>query len=299
MKSKSVIMIGLFLLLPFTATAQQQIEKTFDALRQSKAQKEVWSEHTIEKDPETGKLEGLSDIYDFLITDPQNKNLVNAIEQAFHQDEGKAYSVRTGNRGGEEHYTTLAVGNSNRGGVAIGLIKGSKYIYALFLDPEDPARQHRYAYALEWVDDGDKIRGRIAKTYATTLKYRASKKLSRTISVNGNEINIDGNSFSLGSRFPFDNSSAFDNDSIFSYGSKSSESWLSEFNTFKNLFLNNPTGTAANYYVSHIYKLCKNAGSIDDAEKVMVIKELEKLKKAAKDDFLKQMFEMSSERLNK
>ena len=278
MKSKSVIMIGLFLLLPFTATAQQQIEKTFDALRQSKAQKEVWSEHTIEKDPETGKLEGLSDIYDFLITDPQNKNLVNAIEQAFHQDEGKAYSVRTGNRGGEEHYTTLAVGNSNREGVAIGLIKGSKYIYALFLDPEDPARQHRYAYALEWVDDGDKIRGRIAKTYATTLKYRASKKLSRTISVN---------------------SSAFDNDSIFSYGSKSLESWLSEFNTFKNLFLNNPTGTAANYYVSHIYKLCKNAGSLDDAEKVMVIKELEKLKKAAKDDFLKQMFEMSSERLNK
>ena len=92
MKSKSVIMIGLFLLLPFTATAQQQIEKTFDALRQSKAQKEVWSEHTIEKDPETGKLEGLSDIYDFLITDPQNKNLVNAIEQAFHQDEGKAYN---------------------------------------------------------------------------------------------------------------------------------------------------------------------------------------------------------------
>ena len=77
-------MVGLFLLLPFTATAQQQIEKAFEALRQSKAQKEVWSEHTIEKDPETGKLEGLSDIYDFLITDPQNKNLVNAIEQAFH-----------------------------------------------------------------------------------------------------------------------------------------------------------------------------------------------------------------------
>ena len=274
MKSKSVIMIGLFLLLPFTATAQQQIEKTFDALRQSKAQKEVWSEHTIEKDPETGKLEGLSDIYDFLITNPQNKNLVNAIEQAFHQDEGKAYSVRTGNRGGEEHYTTLAVGNSNRGGVAIGLIKGSKYIYALFLDPEDPARQHRYAYALEWVDDGGKIRGRIAKTYATTQEYRKSNRQSSTISINGNTFNIDH-------RF------------------SSSESWLSEFNTFKNLFLKNPTGTATNYYVSHIYKLCKNAGSLDDAEKVMVIKELEKLKKEAKDDFLKQMFEMSIERLNK
>lgn len=274
MKSKSVIMVGLFLLLPFTATAQQQIEKAFDALRQSKAQKEVWSEHTIEKDPETGKLEGLSDIYDFLITNPQKKELVTAIEQAFRQDESKAYGVRTANRGGEEHYTALAVGNGNRGGVAVGLMKGSKYIYALFLDPEDPARQHRYAYALEWVDDGDKIRGRIAKTYATTQEYRKSNRQSSTISINGNTFNIDH-------RF------------------SSSESWLSEFNTFKNLFLKNPTGTAANYNVSHIYKLCKNAGSLDEAEMVMVIKELEKLKKEAKDDFLKQMFEMSSERLNK
>jgi hypothetical protein len=216
----------------------------------------------------------LSDIYDFLITNPQKKELITAIEQAFRQDEGKAYSVRTGNRGGEEHYTALAVGNSNRGGVAIGLMKGSKYIYALFLDPEDSKREHRYAYALEWVDDGDKIRGRIAKTYATTQEYRKSNRQSSTISINGNTFNIDH---------------------MFS----SSESWLSEFNTFKNLFLKNPTGTATNYYVSHIYKLCKNAGSLDDAEKVMVIKELEKLKKEAKDDFLKQMFEMSSERLNK
>ena len=292
-------MVGLFLLLPFTATAQQQIEKAFEALRQSKAQKEVWSEHTIEKDSETGKLEGLSDIYDFLITSPQKKELVTAIEQAFRLDENKAYSVRTANRGGEEHYTALAVGNGNRGGVAVGLMKGSKYIYALFLDPEDSKREHRYAYALEWVDDGDKIRGRIAKTYATTQKYRGSRRQTKTISVNGNEINLNGKSFSLGSGFPFDNSSVFDNDSILSYGPKSSESWLSEFNTFKNLFMKNPTGTATNYYVSHIYKLCKNAGCLDDAEKAIVLKELEKMKKASNDDFLKQMFEMSSERLNK
>ena len=68
---------------------------------------------------------------------------------------------------------------------------------------------------------------------------------------------------------------------------------------YENLFLKNPTGTAANYHVSHIYKLCKNADCLDDAEKAMVLKELEKMKKAAKDDFIKQMFEMSMERLNK
>lgn len=293
-------MVGLFLLQPFTATAQQHIEKTFDALRQSKAQKEVWSEHTIEKDPETGKLEGLSEIYDFQITNPQKKELVTAIEQAFRQDEAKAYSVRTGNHGGVEHYTALAVGNSNTGGgVAIGVMKGSKYIYALFLDPEDSARQHRYAYALEWVDDGDKIEGRIAKTYATTLKFRQGKTRTRTVTINGNNVRLSDNSFSFGDNFPFGSSFSTNTDSLSVFFPKSSESWLSEFNTFKSFFLKKPIGSAANAYVAHIYKLCKKTDCLDDAEKVMVIQELEKMKRAAMDDFIKQMLDMSIERLNK
>ncbi|MBQ3767659.1 MAG: hypothetical protein II866_01515, partial [Prevotella sp.] len=78
-----------------------------------------------------------------------------------------------------------------------------------------------------------------------------------------------------------------------------SESWLSQFNTFKNLFLRNPNSTASNYYASHIYKMCKKADALDDMEKKMVIKELEKVMKATNDEFLQEMFQASIERLKK
>jgi hypothetical protein len=181
------------------------------------------------------------------------------------------------------------VGNSNKGGVAIGLMQGSKWIYACFLDPEDSLRQHRYAYALEWVDDGDKIRGRIAKTYATTLKFRQSRHQSRTITVNGKNIKMSGSGFSSGDGFTW---SGFSSE-------KTSEVWLTEFNTYKNLFLKNPNGTAANSYATQIYKLCKNAKSLEDVEKNMVTTEITKLKKKTNDEFIQQLFDMSIERLKK
>ena len=209
------------------------------------------------------------------------------IRKAFRQDEPQAYNVSSGTRGNSEDYVSLAVGNSNKGGVAIGLMQGSQWIYACFLDPEDSLRQHRYAYALEWVDDGDKMRGRIAKTYATTQKFRQSRHQSKTITVNGNNIKLSGSGISSGDGFTW---SGFSSE-------KSSEVWLTEFNTFKNLFLKNPNGTAANSYATQIYKLCKNAKSLEDVEKNMVATEILKLRKKTNDEFIEQLFDMSIERL--
>ena len=281
MKSKNIMIVGLLMLMPTAINAQAYIQQAFDALKDSKDIKEVNTRHSLEKDPDTGAMEGLEDTYDFMITNPSARHLVDDIRKAFRKDEPKAYNVSSGSHGGSDNYTSLAVGNSNKGGVTIGLMKGSNWIYACFLDPEDTLRQHRYAYALEWVDDGDKIRGRIVKTYATTQKFRKSKTIqSRTIT-------IDGNSLSFGPNFPFDSDS------------KSSETWLMEFNTFKNHFLKNPGGTAANSYATQIYKLCKNAKMLDDAERAMIATELQKLKSKTKDDLIRQLFEMSSERLIK
>ena len=92
---------------------------------------------------------------------------------------------------------------------------------------------------------------------------------------------------------------AFGSDSTFVSSTIGSESWLSQFNTFKNLFLKNPNSTASNYYASHIYKMCKKADALDDMEKKMVIKELEKVMKATNDEFLQEMFQASIERLKK
>ena len=289
MKSKSIFITGLLMLLPAVSMAQENIQRAFDALRQSKEIKEVYARHSLDKDPDTGMMEGLEDTYDFMITNPNAKHLVDGIRKAFQRDEPQAYNVSSGTHGSNENYVSLAVGNSNNGGVAIGLMQGSQWIYACFIDPEDSLRQHRYAYALEWVDDGDKIRGRIVKTYATTQKYRQSRYQSRTISVNGQNITL-GSGFSSGDGFTWPG---------FSSDDKSSETWLTEFNTYKNLFLKNPDGTAANSYATQIYKLCKNAKSLEDVEKNMVATEIQKLIKKTNDEFIQQLFNMSIERLKK
>ena len=291
MKSKNILMAGMLLMLPAAVTAQERIQKAFDALKSSKDIKEINAVHSLEKDPDTGTMEGLEDTYDFLITAPSAKHLVDDVRKAFQQDESKAYMVKTGSHGGTDNYTSLAVGDSNNSDVVIGMMKGSNWIYACFLDPEDTLRQHRFAYALEWVDDGDKIRGRIVKTYATTPKFRQRKTRRQSIIVNGNTYSLEdlhagsweglGSSFSSGS------------------GDKSPETWLLEFNTFKNHFLKNPDGNAASNYATQIYKLCKNAKSLDDAERAMVATELQKLKSKTKDDLIRQLFEMSIERLMK
>lgn len=278
MKSKNILITGLLMLLPSAVLAQQHIQQAFDALRNSNI-KEISSRHSVEKDPDLGTMEGLEDTYDFELTDNRDKRLIDNIRKAFELDEAHAYSVSTGSNGNSEDFVSLAVGDSNKGGVAIGLIKDSKWIYACFLDPNDTLRQHRYAYALEWAENGNKIRGRIVKTYATTLKFRQEKKQSRTITVNGNN-------FAFGSFFS-------DADT------KPSETWLSEFNTYKNLFLKNPDGTAANSYATQIYRLCKDTKSLEDVEKNIVATEIVKLKKKTKDDFIQQLFDMSIERLKK
>jgi len=278
MKSKNILITGMLMLLPSAVPAQQQIQQAFDALRNSNI-KEISSRHSVEKDPDLGTMEGLEDTYDFELTDNRDKRLIDNIWKAFELDEAHAYSVSTGSNGNSEDFVSLAVGDSNKGGVAIGLIKDSKWIYACFLDPNDTLRQHRYAYALEWAENGNKIRGRIVKTYATTLKFRQSKKQSRTITVNGNN-------FAFGSFFS-------DADT------KPSETWLSEFNTYKNLFLKNPDGTAANSYATQIYRLCKDAKSLEDVEKNIVAMEIVKIKKKTKDEFIQQLFDMSIERLKK
>jgi hypothetical protein len=278
MKSKNILITGLLMLLPSAVLAQQHIQQAFDALRNSNI-KEISSRHSVEKDPDLGTMEGLEDTYDFELTDNRDKRLIDNIRKAFELDEAHAYSVSTGSNGNSEDFVSLAVGDSNKGGVAIGLIKDSKWIYACFLDPNDTLRQHRYAYALEWAENGNKIRGRIVKTYATTLKFRQSKKQSRTITVNGNN-------FAFGSFFS-------DADT------KPSETWLSEFNTYKNLFLKNPDGTAANSYATQIYRLCKDAKSLEDVEKNIVAMEIVKIKKKTKDEFIQQLFDMSIERLKK
>ena len=151
MKSKNLILTAILMAVSSTVMAQENIQKAFDALKQSKGQEETYTNHFLERDPDTGLMEGMSDEYEFKIADKANKHLITAISKAFTKDEQAAYSVSTGSHGGAENYISLAVGNGNKG-VGIGEMKDSRWIYACFLDPEDTLRAHRYAYAMEWVE---------------------------------------------------------------------------------------------------------------------------------------------------
>ena len=303
MKNKQLLAVGMLMLMPLTSHAQGFIKRAFNQLTTSEPAK-VESSHKLNKNPETGVKEGQLDVYEFTIP-ISHHDLVDDIEHAFEQDKEKAYSLRKASKTSKKFYTKLAVGGEDSG-YSLGDMKDSRYIYALFLDPEDMTKTHRYAYAMEWRKDETEIVGKLIVTYATTQQYRESVESGRIIRINGNDVKLSANGLSFGDSdllngfFSMgDGLSAFGSDSTFFGSNIGSESWLSQFNTFKNLFLKNPNSTASNYYASYIYKMCKKADALDDEEKKMVIKELEKVKRATNDEFLQEMFQTSIERLKK
>lgn len=278
MKSKNLILTAILMAVSSTVLAQENIQKAFDALRQSRGQEETYTNHFMERDPDTGLMEGMSDEYEFKIAEKANKHLITAIRQAFDKDEQAAYSVSMGSHGGAENYISLAVGNGNKG-VGIGEMKDSKWIYACFLDPEDTLRTHRYAYAMEWVEKKDgSITGRIIKTYATTPKFR-QKKTSTSLMINGQNLDLGVFGSSL--------------------GGNESETWINKFNNLRTLFQKKSEGPAANTWATQIYKLCKDAQSLDNAEKNLVVAEIKKLKAKTSDEFIQQLFDLSIEQLKK
>lgn len=296
MKSKHIIM-GMLAMLPIAAIAQQHITRAFDALRQSERQQETWAIHSVEKDPETGVMEGMRDIYDFTITDAgskQSKKLIADIVEAFHKDEPKAYSVLQGSHGGNDQYTSLAVGNSNSGGIAIGRMNGSKYMYALFIDPDDTLRHHRYAYAFEWVEDKDgMIRGKLVKTYATTKSYRDSNRPRQTKMFsfsNTFPFDSDSGGVSFSKNFPFDS----DTDEEKLLG----EDWFERLHRYKRSFLKAPNSKNSLVYTSKIYFLCsRKASGLSDDERKQAAAEIEELKKSTTDRQFLQFFNHSIEQL--
>ena len=294
MKTKNIILAALLTAMPAAMTAQENIQKAFNALLNDKIV-ETKTQHSLERDPETGQKSAQADVYDFVVTNASALSRIKDIERAFDKDKNAAYQIRSGNGNGGRNNVSLAVGNNSSQSVAIGSMKGSNYIYACFLDPDDAEKKYRYAYAIEWLEKGQKTQVRLAITYATTQKYREKNSTRRRIIINGQEFNVDGGNFS---GFPFDNSSVFVNDSVYSL-QRTNGGWLTQFNIYKNRFLKNPEGIAANTYVTQIYNLCKKADALDDDEKELVADELKRMKTKTDDELIQKLFDMSIERLKK
>lgn len=294
MKSKNIILAALLTAMPSAMTAQENIQKAFEALLNDKIV-ETKTQHSLERDPETGQKSAQADVYDFVVTNASALSRIKDIEKAFDKDKNAAYQIRSGNGNAGRNNVSLAVGNNRSQSVSIGSMKGSNYIYACFLDPDDAEKKYRYAYAIEWLEKGQKTQVRLAITYATTQKYREKNSTRRRIIINGQEFNVDGGNFS---GFSLDNSSVFVNDSVYSL-QRTNGGWLTQFNIYKNRFLKNPEGIAANTYVTQIYNLCKKADALDDDEKELVADELKRMKTKTDDELIQKLFDMSIERLKK
>ncbi len=275
MKSKIQFLSVMLMMLPSMAMAQENIKRMFGAVQESVTN----SQHFLDRDPETGRKVAQADVYDgIMLKDPLGKQVIMHIQSVFDTDKEAAYSVNSGS-----NYVLLAVGEGGYRDVPIGKIKDSQYIYACFLDKDDPEKKHRYVYAMEWAETGDSIRFRLAVTYALMPKYREKSNRFGRIIINGKEIDIPDALHTLNE----------------SFGGNGSEWWLSKFNNLRTLFLKKSEGPAANSWATEIYKLCKNADSLDEAERVMVAQEIAKLKTSTNDEFIKNLFDMCIKRLGK
>ena len=323
--------------LPSTIMAQQNIQKAFDALLSDKIT-ENKTRHVLDRDPQTGRMTALADVYDFTISTSSALERLSDVRKAFDKDKQAAYQVNsaTRDRGGEDAETesfaslfesfgltpvTLYVGDGKHQSVAIGSMKNSDYIYACFADKDDPTNRYRYAYAVEWVENAKKTKVRLAVTYALRPEARTKKIKShiivngkdittteagndagddritlQSIKINGKEVDIDGIR-DLIEEDMNNGSSKINLDSLLANRAKTPESWISEFNAYKRLFLKNPDGSTATHYATSIYKLCKNASMLDADEKKMVIGELDKLKDTAKDELIQNVFVTSIKKL--
>ena len=284
MKNRHMIAVGIMLMLPLALQAQENIKKAFDVLINDNSA-DVSTTHKLNRDPQTGKKEGQLDVYEFTIPVTQ-KQLVKNIERSFEKDQNQAYSINSGSPGKSDYaYESIAVGGSSS--YMFGEIKGSRFIYALFLDPMDKEKIYRYAYAMEWKEGQSKIQGKLVVTYATTLKYRNQQNKRNTLNslkipTETRSINIDGKGLD------------FSMDQI----GRGAHVWLGGFQLFKKWFLASE-GERASSIALQINEQCKDTKCLNAEEKKQIIDEIQELKKNTNDELMLKMFDMSIDQLKK
>lgn len=171
----------LLAVIPMLAAAQTNIKSAFDALIKC-PDVQITESHSLEKEPGTNTKTGQSDIYNFTLPAKRIK-LIENITSAFNKDSEMAYSINSGNTTNTENaIIKLAIGDGSGEGVYINEPE-CNYIYSLFLPPrsEDPNGIYRYAYGINYKQEGGNIIGKLVVTYATTLKYRQQTQQNKQL----------------------------------------------------------------------------------------------------------------------
>ncbi|MBO4827287.1 MAG: DUF2807 domain-containing protein [Prevotella sp.] len=165
--------------LPAATNAQTQLSKAFTDFARNK-EAFVTKDFGLTKDPETGKKTSQYTIYNFEMP-ASEQTAIKTLLNAFEQDSDEAFNIVSGDMRNPQHSqnskVALAVGDARtHSSVSIGA-PGCQYIYALFLDPEDPEKKYRYAYAMEWKTEDQTISGKLVITYAIRMDKRIGNSL--------------------------------------------------------------------------------------------------------------------------
>lgn len=174
-----ICLIVSLMMLPRVVIAQANIKAAFDAIIEC-PEAQVLEGHTLEKDPVKMTKVGQSDVYQFTL--PASKiGLVKNVISAFDKDSDMAYSLKSGDNAGFSQIF-LSAGDDDNEGIALNA-EDEKYIYALYLAPqeEDSTGNYRYAYAMAYKEADGILTGKLVVTYAMTLKYRQSQRQAKQL----------------------------------------------------------------------------------------------------------------------
>ena len=256
------------LVIPTVATAQTNVKKAFDKFLNSS--KVVYTErHSLDKDPETNEKTGQYDIYEYTIS-AKDKSLITDLQRAFDKDKEQAYTIESGvSRYKNSWAVSVAVGDGTSTNVGLGNRKGENFTYSCFIDEADASRTHRYAYGISWLEDGKEITGRLIITYATTLKYRQSKKNTSVMTNRNDVITMSLNDYQEAQLGNF-----------YFYAKRLEEFMKTD-------------GAQSSFMANELYKICKNSKQADSTDKNLMTNELVRLKGLAKDEFLRQLLQAS------
>ena len=146
--------------------AQENVKRAFESFYNTKGI-EV-SKHFNEQHEVTlpdRPLSLLLNVYNFKMDKGKRRSLDNVLTVLENERNSKnCYSVSS-RTAGDTNQERLVYSNDTQKSYVIGEMKNSHYMCILLLDPKDATNSHRYAYAVEWVEDGGKIEGKLVETY--------------------------------------------------------------------------------------------------------------------------------------
>lgn len=129
----------------------------------------------------------------------KSSSKIEAIKSAIYEDKDDAYHVFIRKAGHDDKYATLRVnfGDDGTKTAYFGANSDHNYMVLLFRDRTDSL--HRYCYALEWYEEGNKLKGSLHRIYGkdpekfggSGVKKKSKKRtvtLSDNVYVNGKKL---------------------------------------------------------------------------------------------------------------